>query len=147
MTTKVSVYDYYPGFVSVELPYNLPPVVGALINPRKGQKPLTPEQLNGTIINLLTPGLRIACDHAKRLPPPGLNVRLTMVGGTNALLDLVAYIVTRQGLHVAAEKDNSTHLNYSGGLVFFRRQIVYTIASTLQVVQRSKPSVFHSVWS
>ena len=121
MTTKVSVYDY-PGFVSVELPYNLPQVNTAIGLLKKGQKPLTLEQLNGNIVNLLTPGLRIACDHARKLPPPGLNVKLTMVGGTYPLLDLVAYIVTRQGLR-------------------------YTIGNSLQLLQRSKPTIFHSVWS
>ncbi len=147
MTTVVKVYDY-AGFVSVELPYNLPPVISVISVPfNKKQAPLTPEQVNGALINRLTPGLSVACAHARRLPPAGPDVHLTMVGGNQALLGIVVYILQRQGMRVFAALDTSTKLNYSGPLLILRRQRVGTIGGHLQMVQRAKPASLHSVWS
>lgn len=78
---------------------------------------------------------------------PGLTSNSQLVGGTRALLDIVVYILSRQGMRVFPNFDTSIHLDYSEPLLIFRRQRVGSISGTLQMVQRSKPASLHSNWA
>lgn len=71
MTKVVRIYDY-AGLVSVELPYNLPPVISVMTLPGKTkQAPPKPEQVNGPLVKRLTPGLSFGL----RACPPAASCR------------------------------------------------------------------------